>query len=188
MKENDFTLKKTRSRRYPAETITNADYTDDIVLLANTPTQAKSCLHNLEQAARGLSLQVNADKIEYMCFNQKGYISVLNNCCLKFVYKFTYLSSDVNMCLVKAWTAIDRLSIVWKSNLFNKIKRDFFQVAVVSNLLYECIAWTLIKCKEKKLNLTRMLQAILNKSWNQHPIKQQLYSHSPPITKTIKIR
>ena len=43
---------------------------------------------------------------------------------------------------------------------------------------------------EKKLdsNYTRMLWVILNKSWRQHPTKQQLYSHLPPITKIIKIR
>ena len=34
----------------------------------------------------------------------------------------------------------------------------------------------------------RMLQAILHKSWRQHPTKQQLYGHLPPVTKTIKIR
>ena len=33
-----------------------------------------------------------------------------------------------------------------------------------------------------------MLQAILNKSWRQHPAKRQLYGNLPPITKTIKIR
>ena len=33
----------------------------------------------------------------------------------------------------------------------------------------------------------RMLRAILNKSWRQHPTKQPLYGHLPPITKTIKI-
>ena len=43
---------------------------------------------------------------------------------------------------------------------------------------------------EKKLdgNYTRILPAILNKSWRQHPTKQQLYGHLPPVTKTIKIR
>ena len=43
---------------------------------------------------------------------------------------------------------------------------------------------------EKKLdsNYTRMLRAILNKSWRQHPTKQQLYGHLLPIMKTIKIR
>ena len=37
-------------------------------------------------------------------------------------------------------------------------------------------------------NYTRMLRAILNKSWRQHPTKWQLYGQLPPITKTIKIR
>ena len=43
---------------------------------------------------------------------------------------------------------------------------------------------------EKKLdgNYTRMLWAILNKTWRQHPTKQQLYGHLPPITKSIKVR
>ena len=43
---------------------------------------------------------------------------------------------------------------------------------------------------EKKLdgNYTKMLRAILNKSWKQHPTKQQLYGHLPPITKTIQVR
>ena len=35
---------------------------------------------------------------------------------------------------------------------------------------------------------SRMLQAILNKSWRQHPTKHQLYGHLPPITKTIQVR
>ena len=37
-------------------------------------------------------------------------------------------------------------------------------------------------------NYKRMLRAILNKSWRQHPTKQQLYSHLPPIMKTIQVR
>ena len=42
----------------------------------------------------------------------------------------------------------------------------------------------------KKLdgNYTRMLRAILNKSWQQHPTRHQLYGHLPPITKTIQVR
>ena len=43
---------------------------------------------------------------------------------------------------------------------------------------------------EKKLDgiYTRMLRAILNKSWQQHPTKHQLYGHLPPTTKTIQVR
>ena len=70
------------------------------------------------------------------------------------------------------------------------MKRSFFQAAVVSILLYGCTTWTLTKRREKKLdgNYTRTLQAILNKSWRQHPKKPQLYGHLPSIAKTIKVR
>ena len=132
-----------------------------------------------------------------MWFNQAGDISTLDGTSLKLVDKVTYLGSsvsstekDIDMLLTKAWTAIDRLSIIWKSNLTDKMKRSFFQAAVVSILLYGCTTWTLTKRLEKKLdgNYTRMLRAILNKSWRQHPTKHQLYGHLPPITKTIQVR
>ena len=69
------------------------------------------------------------------------------------------------------------------------MKRSFFQAAVVSILLYGCTTWTLTKRLEKKLdgNYTRMLRAILNKSWRQHPTRRQLYGHLPPISKTIEV-
>ena len=57
-------------------------------------------------------------------------------------------------------------------------------------LLYGCTTWTLTKHMERKLdgNCTRMLWAVLNKSWRQNPIKQQQYGHLPSISKTIQIR
>ena len=48
MEKNDLTLEKARSRQYPAQTITDADYSNDLTLLANTPAQAESLLHSLE--------------------------------------------------------------------------------------------------------------------------------------------
>ena len=47
-KDNGFKLIKERSRRYPAQKITDVDYADDIALLANTLAQAKTQLHSLE--------------------------------------------------------------------------------------------------------------------------------------------
>ena len=143
------------------------------------------------------SLHVNAHKTEYMCFNQTGDISTQEGTSLKLVDKFTYLGSsvsstekDIDTRLTKAWTAIDNLSIIWKSDLTDKMKRSIFQVAVASILLYGCTNWTLTKQLEKKLdgNYTRMLRAILNKSWRQHPTRHQLYGRLPPITKTIQVR
>ena len=70
------------------------------------------------------------------------------------------------------------------------MKRSFFQAAVVSILLYRCTTWTPTKRLEKKLdgNYTRMLWAILNKSWRQQPTRYQLYGQLPPIKKTIQVR
>ena len=96
MKDNGFKLAKERSRRYTAQTITDADYTNDIALLANTPTQAKTLLHSLEQAAAGIGLYVNVDKTEYIYFNQRGNFSTLNGSSLKLMYKFIYLGSSVS--------------------------------------------------------------------------------------------
>ena len=118
IRENGFVLRKKRSRRYPAKTITDADYADDIALLANTPNQAETLLNSLERAAAGIGLHVNAHKTESRGFNQKGDISSLDGTSLKLVDKFNYLGSsvsstekDIDTRLTKAWTAIDRLSV-----------------------------------------------------------------------------
>ena len=70
------------------------------------------------------------------------------------------------------------------------MKLSFFQVAVVSILVYGCTTWTLTKRLEKKLdgNHTRILRAILNKSWRSNPTRHRLYGHLSPITKIIQVR
>ena len=64
---------------------------------------------------------------------KRGDISTLNGRFLKQWGKFTYLGSsvsstktEINTQLTKVWTAIDRLSVIWKSDLSDKIKRSFF--------------------------------------------------------------
>ena len=116
IRQNGFELTKKRSRRYPTKTITDADYADNIALLANTPNQAETLLHSLERAAAGIGLHVNAHKTEYMCYND---ISTLDGTSQKLVDKFTYLGSSVSSTekdtdtrIKEAWTAIDRLSII----------------------------------------------------------------------------
>ena len=99
-------FKKIRSRQYPAETITDADYS------------------------------------EFMYFKQ-GVIFTLRCRLLELIDKFTYLGSnissterDVNIHRAKAWTTINRLSIIGKSDLSSKIKEDIYQAVAVSVLLY----------------------------------------------------
>ena len=137
IKENGFKLTKERSRSYPAKATTDANYADGIALLVNAPTQAETQLRSLDRAAAGIGLHVNAHKTECMYFNQTGDISTLNGSSLKLVDKSTYLGSSVsstetniNTRLVKVWTTIDRLSVIWKSDLTNKMKRSFFQEVI----------------------------------------------------------
>ena len=87
------------------------------------------------------------------------------------------------------WRKQGRLSIGSRS-YGNQTWPIKWNAVVVSILLYGCTTWTLTKRLEKKLdgNNTRMLRAILNKSWRQHPTRHQLYGHLPPITKTIQVR
>ena len=121
------------------------DYTDDIALLVNTPTQGEYLLQSLEQAAGGAGLYVNADQTECMCFYQ-GDISTLNGCSLNLIDNVMYLGSNVSSTksvisthLGKVWTTVNRLSIILKFDLSNNIKRNFFRcLTVVSALLYGC--------------------------------------------------
>ena len=82
-----------------------------------------------------------------------------------------------------------QLSVIGKSDLTDKLKRHIFKAVVISVLLYGCTTWTLTKGLEGKLDgsCTRMLRAILNKSWKQHPTRKQLYGHLPPISQTIQV-
>ena len=98
-----------------------------------------------------------------MYFSQRRDISTLNGSSLKLVDKFTFpgssvssIEKDINCGLTKAWTAIDWLSVIWKSDLTDKIN---FQAEDVTILLHGCTTWTLIKRMEKKLdgNYTGML-------------------------------
>ena len=134
----------------------NSDYADYQALLSNTLTH-------------------------FVCFNQDDTISSLNGKPLKLLNQSIQLGSnissaesDVDLCVGKTWIAIDRLSAISKFDIDSKIKREFFQTVSVSVLLYSCTKYT------------RMPRGVLNKSWKQHPTKQQSLScyHAKPPNKT----
>ena len=131
-----------------------------------------------------------------MWFNQRVNISTLQSVPLKLVDNFAYLRSCVsstekyiNSQLAQAWTTIDMLLVIWKSDLIDKIKHTFFQVAVASILLYGCTTWTLTKRMEKKLDdyYTRMLQAILKKSGGSTSQNSSCTATCHPLRKLSKL-
>ena len=190
-----FTLEKAKSRRYPAKKITDADYTDDLALFSNKIDDAERLLHAVEEAAARIGLYVNAKKTEYVCYKQNGEIKDLKGTTLKEVEHFTYLGSnisstekDVTIRIAKAWSALNRLRTIWKSSLPDNTKRNFFRAVVESVLICGSTAWTLTKHLEDKLDgtYTRMLCAILNNSWKQHPTNDHLYGNIPKVSDIIR--
>ena len=138
------------------------NYVDDLALLGNTPAQAKILLHSLLQAAGAISLHGNTDKTEYMCFNLEGATLTLNGGSLKFIDKFSYLGSsvsstesDANRCQAKAWTAIDRLLTIWKSDLSDEIKLDW-QNAMQNQFLCKVQLFELIFPSVRLVDLTKL--------------------------------
>ena len=84
--------------------MTDADYTDDRVLLLNTHAQTEPVMHSLEQAARGIGLYMNTNKTEFMYSKQEGAISPLSGKPLKLVDKITYLSSNILLKVISTYT------------------------------------------------------------------------------------
>ena len=118
-----------------------------------------------------------------MCYNQTGDISTLDGTSLKLVDKFTYLGSsvsstekDIDILLMKAWAAIDRLSIIWKSDLTDKMKCSFFQAAVMSLLLYGCTTWTLARRQLHK-NVASNVEQVLAATPHKTPTIRPPASH-----------
>ena len=89
-----------------------------------------------------------------------------------------------------AWSALNKLTPIWKSNLDISFKRKFFRATVKSVLTYSSQVWTLTKSLENKLNgaYTRMLRAALNVHWSQRVTNKELYNDLPKITETIRYR
>ena len=106
----------------------------------------------------------------------------------------SHLLKMVSIPLLKALNAIDKLSITWKSDLYNKIKWDFFQIVAMSIQLYGCATWTLTKHMEKvrwefHKNATCCLEQILEPTYHKTasvwPPASHLTNHSSKTNKTF---
>ena len=103
----------------------------------------------------------NAKKTKVMAFNQAidPILKTKDGSALEIVQKFTYLGSqvssskaDIKRRIALAWSAANKLTKIWKSDLSKKFKIDIFRATVESVLLYGCETWTLTKDLERKLN------------------------------------
>ena len=129
--------------RHPGTTITGADYADDQVLFANTISEATISLYSLKQSAQ--------DNINRVLSYQEGPINTLSGDPLKSLTWATKLHLQRKIRIAKVWSALNGLSIIWKSTLPDELKRNFFHATVESVLLYGSTDWTLTKTVQSKL-------------------------------------
>ena len=193
-----FTLDRSRSRRHPAKVICDTDFADDLALLSNSLEQAQELLTRLENAAKQIGLHINNSKTEYMLFNQdEGDLKALDGDVLNQVEDFQYLgawlntcSKDINIRIGRAWTALLKLNTIWKSNLQEDLKVQFFRATVETVLLYGSSSWTLTKALSQKIDgaYTKMLRVVKNVTWEQHVTNKVLYGKLPSITTIIEER
>ena len=86
---------KTRSLRYLTETITGADYADDLIFSQIHLPKLNSCCiawSRQQKALASMWMQIK----QSLCSKQFGAFSTLNGKLLKFVTQFTYLGSNIS--------------------------------------------------------------------------------------------
>ena len=96
----------------------------------------------------------------------------------------------MNIRIGQAWSALNKMMKVWKSNLKNHLKIGFFRVTVESVLLYGAECWKMTGKMSNRLDgsYTRMLRAVLGVSWKEYKTNKELYGNLPQITDTLMIR
>ena len=111
-----------------------------LAILANTPNQAETLLHSLEQAAVGIGLHVNAHKTKYMCYNQTGNISTLDGTFRKLVDKFTYQESSVSSTEKDIDTRLTKACMYkhYHKKLFHILKMLFLIKLVKHQIILDC--------------------------------------------------
>ena len=165
------------------------------MLLSDKIGNAEKLLKILETAAASVGFYINTTKTKFIAVNTEGTITAQNGCDLEQVHDFNYLGSKIissekyiQVEIASSWSALNKLTPIWKSNLDVSIRRDFFRATLESVMTYSSQAWTLTESLENKLNgaCTRILRAALNVHWSQRVTNKELYNYLQKITETIR--
>ena len=103
---------------------------------------AEKLLKILETVAGSVGLYMNTTKTKFITVNTEGTITAQNGCDLEQVNNFDCLGgkiislkNDIQVRTGSAWSALNKLTPIWKSNLDVSIKREFFGATVESVLI-----------------------------------------------------
>jgi hypothetical protein len=200
-----FVMKKgTRHGRVPNIEISDLDYADDIVLMADTIEDSQDFLNAVTKHAAQLGLMVNIPKTEYMVINGDGNDGqkhiLVNDVAIKKVKDFKYLGAwifstekDIEVRIGSSWGTVLSLKKIWKSSdVSEQTKIHLFRTLVEAVLLYGSETWTLTKGLEQRLNsnYTKMIRCILGIRYTEHVSNDALFNRTKlrPISEFIQFR
>ena len=129
--ELGFTLHQRQSRRVHAKAISDLDFADDIVLLANYMDQIRMLVNKVEEECKKVGLEINAKKTKSMFFNRDSQVITtdggiqIKQALVESTGEqdFKYLGSwcdqkrDINTRKVLAWRSLHKMKHIWKSSL-----------------------------------------------------------------------
>ena len=108
------------------------DFADDLALLSDKIGNAEKLLNILETAAASGGLYMNTTKTKFIAVNTEGTITAQNGCDLEQVNDFNYLGSkiissenDIQVRIGGAWSVLNELTPIWRSNFDVSIKIEF---------------------------------------------------------------
>ena len=190
-------LKPRASSRHPAQHLTDLDFADDLAIPSDTISDAESLLHSLEEAAAYVGLYCNAGKTEYTSSSSDPRMKTLSGNTIKHVPDFKYLGAHImdsekefQIRKALAWTACNKMDKIWKSNLQNSLKINFFRATIEPILLYGAETWTMNSKMHKRLDgcYTNMLRKIKNMSWKNHHTLAEIYGNIPKLSSSVAVK
>ena len=192
MQEKGIEIQPRRSRRYPAEHLTDLDFADDLALFSQSVKDAESLLHSLEQEAAKVGLYCNESKTKFICTTTDPLqLKSSSGITIDKVDDFKYLGSfimdsgkDFRTRKAMAWDACNKLEAIWRSNIGNKIKIKLFCALVEPILLFGAETWTLTTRLQQRLDgtYTNLLRRVQNIHWREHATLKIIYGDLPPIS------
>ena len=210
---NLFNLRRLQAHTKTTVTdITELQYADDLVLLANTPMDLQNGLDLLTAAYDSMGLKVNINKTEIVMQNNSNLEDIqhnpphfhIDNEEVKVVEDFPYLGSilsascsieaEINARINKASVAYGRLNqrVFNNRNLKVTTRAAVYRAVCVSTLLYGAETWTLYTRHIRKLESFHMqcLRRIAGLTWQDHIPYDSIYerTNSTSITSMLARR
>ena len=192
--ELGFTLQKRTSQTVAKKIIIDLDFADDITLHYDTVEKACNLLRAVEEEYNDIWLGINAKKTNSKPININDDGVIVKTCDgtqVEVIDDYNYLGAwvvstkrDAGIRRAKAWKTLHNLKKVWKSNLANQMKRQFFVATVESVKPYGSEVWNLTVQQECSIDglYTWMLLLALNMSWERRPLR-----HFPGSQKKSKL-